>query len=314
MRRPASSRRPAGNGCGVSEFAAQDSDSGSRGGPARMGTDAGARAGVVHGGHHVHQLIDPAILYFGTPVVLISSLNPDGSANLAPISSAWWLGRSCLLGFGARSQTPQNLLRQGECVINLPSVEQVAAVDRLARTTGSDPVPPHKQAMGYRHERDKFAAAGVTPQPSDLVAPPRVRECPIQLEAVVERGHPLAVDDPERAGRLVGIEVTVRRIHIAPELVMDGTSDRIDPRRWRPLIMSFCQFFGLGEILHPSRLAEIPESLYRAAVRRAPAPPTGDPTRSPPRNLTDGPSTGPPALVSAAAAPSASPALHLGVA
>src|SRR5215207_422746 len=121
-----------------------------------------------------HATIDPAILYFGTPVVLVSSTNPDGSPNLAPMSSAWWLGRSCLLGFGARSQTPQNIQRTGACVLNLPSVREVAMVDRLARTTGSDPVPPHKRAMGYRHERDKFAAAGATPAASELVAPPRV--------------------------------------------------------------------------------------------------------------------------------------------
>ena len=52
----------------------------------------------------MHSIIDPAILYFGTPVVLVSSINPDGTPNLAPMSSAWWLGRSCMLGFGARSQ------------------------------------------------------------------------------------------------------------------------------------------------------------------------------------------------------------------
>jgi flavin reductase (DIM6/NTAB) family NADH-FMN oxidoreductase RutF len=33
--------------------------------------------------------IDPAILYFGTPVVLIGSTNDDRSHNLAPMSSAW---------------------------------------------------------------------------------------------------------------------------------------------------------------------------------------------------------------------------------
>lgn len=83
------------------------------------------------------------------------------------MSSAWWLGKSCMLGFGARSQTPANLLRERECVLNLPSVEQVAAVDRLAR--------------------------------------------------------------------------------------------------------SFCQFFGLGPVVHSSRLAEIPESAYRPKPRPAAA-------------------------------------------
>lgn len=32
-----------------------------------------------------HVDIDPAILYFGTPVVLLSTLNEDGSTNLMPM-------------------------------------------------------------------------------------------------------------------------------------------------------------------------------------------------------------------------------------
>jgi flavin reductase (DIM6/NTAB) family NADH-FMN oxidoreductase RutF len=196
-------------------------------------------------------------------VALISTLNADGSANLAPMSSAWWLGRSCMLGFGARSHTPQNLRRTRECVINLPSVDQVAAVNRLARTTGSDPVPPHKVAMGYRHERDKFGVSGLSAIDADLVAAPRVVECPVQLEAVLEAEHPLAAGDPARAGNLVAFELRVVRVHVHDEIRMDGHADRIDPDRWRPLIMSFTQFFGLGARVHHSTLSEIPESAYR---------------------------------------------------
>jgi flavin reductase (DIM6/NTAB) family NADH-FMN oxidoreductase RutF len=220
----------------------------------------------------VHSVIDPAILYFGTPVVLVSTLNPDGSPNLAPMSSAWWLGRSCLLGFGARSHTPANLQRTGECVLNLPSVAQVAAVNRLARTTGSDPVPPHKVAMGYRHERDKFGVSGLTPAPSDHVSPPRVAECPVQLEAVLEGRHELARSDPQRAGNLIALEVRVMRVHVDDSIRMPGHHDRIDPDRWRPLIMSFCQFYGLGEKVHHSTLGEIPESAYRPRGRAPLAP------------------------------------------
>jgi flavin reductase (DIM6/NTAB) family NADH-FMN oxidoreductase RutF len=211
----------------------------------------------------MHRVVEPAILYFGTPVVLVSTLNEDGSPNVAPMSSAWWLGWSCMLGFGARSKTPANLLERGECVLNLPSVEQVAAVDRLARTTGSNPVPPHKVAMGYRHEADKFGTAGLTPMPSELVAPPRIRECPVQLEAVLAGTHPLAAGDPGRRGHLLGIEVRVVRVHVEESLLLDGHADRIDPDAWQPLIMSFCQFYGLGPRVHRSRLAEIPESAYR---------------------------------------------------
>jgi flavin reductase (DIM6/NTAB) family NADH-FMN oxidoreductase RutF len=214
-----------------------------------------------------HAVIDPAILYFGTPVVLVSTTNPDGSPNLAPMSSAWWLGRSCMLGFGARSHTPGNLLRTGECVLNLPSVEQVAAVNRLARTTGSNPVPPHKLAMGYRHDHDKFATAGLTALASGLVQPPRVAECPVQLEAVLEGTHRLAESDEQRRGNLIAIEVRIIRVHVHHSIRMPGHANRIDPRRWKPLIMNFCEFFGLGDVVHHSTLAEIPEDAYRPKPR-----------------------------------------------
>ena len=214
----------------------------------------------------MHSVIDPAILYFGTPVVLVSSTNEDGTANLAPMSSAWWLGKSCMLGFGARSKTPANILRTGECVLSLPSVDEVAAVNRLARLTGSNPVPSHKRCMGYRHEADKFGVAELTPLASDRVAPPRVAECPVHLEAVLEATHPLAEGDSARRGHLVALEVRILRVHIEARLRLEGYRDRIDPSRWRPLIMSFCQFFGLGSVVHPSTLAEIPESAYRPAT------------------------------------------------
>src|SRR6202521_3224724 len=80
-----------------------------------------------------HKSIEPAILYLGTPVILNSSLNEDGSYNLAPISSAFWLGWRCMLGFEAVSQTAKNIIRTGECVINLPSMDQVDAINRLSR-------------------------------------------------------------------------------------------------------------------------------------------------------------------------------------
>jgi flavin reductase (DIM6/NTAB) family NADH-FMN oxidoreductase RutF len=198
----------------------------------------------------VHRVIEPKILYFGTPVVLLSTRNPDGSPNLAPISSAWWLGQSCMLGMSGRSRTVQNLRRERECVINLPSVDLVDAVNRLAMLTGADPVPEYK-AAGYRHRADKFAAAGLTPQRSDLVSPPRVAECAVQMEAVVEHLHPFGPADSQ----LTGIEARIVRVHADPAVLVPGHDRYFDPDRWRPLIMSFCEFYGLGDRVHPSRLA-----------------------------------------------------------
>jgi flavin reductase (DIM6/NTAB) family NADH-FMN oxidoreductase RutF len=211
----------------------------------------------------VHVTSEPGILYFGTPVVLISTVNEDGSYNLAPMSSAFWLGWRCMLGLAAISKTPQNMLRTGECVLNLPSVDNVAAVNRLARTTGSNPVPEGKVRRGYRYEREKFDVSGLTPVPSETLEAPRVRECPVQLEAKVEGVHHLAEHDTAQRGRVLVIEVRIQRVHLEESILMHGERDRIDPDKWRPLIMSFQQFYGLGPTLHDSTLAQIPESMYR---------------------------------------------------
>jgi flavin reductase (DIM6/NTAB) family NADH-FMN oxidoreductase RutF len=212
----------------------------------------------------MHVSREPAILYFGTPVVLISTRNPDGSANLAPMSSAFWLGWRCVIGLGALSQTARNLQRTRECVLNLPSVHEVGAVDRLALTTGADPVPAAKAARGYRHVADKFAVAGLTEQASQTVSPPRVAQCPVQLEAVLEATHGIADDDASLRGRILSFELRVQRVHLDERIVMDGEPNRIDPDRWRPLIMSFQRFYGLGDELHPSALSSIREALYRS--------------------------------------------------
>jgi flavin reductase (DIM6/NTAB) family NADH-FMN oxidoreductase RutF len=201
----------------------------------------------------VHQVIQPKIHYYGTPVVLLSTLNEDGIANLAPMSSAWWLGQSCLLGLSTRGQTFANLRRQGEVVLNLASSDLVAAVNRLALTTGMNPVPGYKQAIGTEYVKDKFGRAGLTPLPSDLVGPPRVQECQISLEAKVRRVN--EVGAPEQF--LASIEVEILRVHCEEKLLTPGKRHYIDPDQWKPLIMSFLEFYSLGDGLHDSRLAKV---------------------------------------------------------
>lgn len=201
----------------------------------------------------MHKIIEPKILYFGTPVVLISTLNENSTPNLAPMSSAWWLGKSCMLGMSTRSKTVQNMERTGECVLNLPSSDLVDAVDRLALTTGSNPVPTYKQDMGYCYEPSKFEIAQVTPQPSHLVAPPRVQECLVQLEAQVQQIRPLGAE----GSHLASIEVNIVRVHVDDSLIVPHTENYINPQVWQPIIMNFCEFFGLSEQLSPSRLAAV---------------------------------------------------------
>jgi flavin reductase (DIM6/NTAB) family NADH-FMN oxidoreductase RutF len=210
------------------------------------------------------QVIEPAILYFGTPVVLIGSANGDGSFNLAPMSSAWWVGWRCMLGLARNSKTTENMIRTGECVLNLPSANLVGAVDALARTTGSNPVPPGKIRRGYRHEKEKFDICCLTMLPGETVAAPRAAECPVQIEAKVAHVHAMAQEDDIWRGNLAAIEVRVTRVHAHPAIMMEGEPNRIDPDKWRPLIMSFQQFYGLTPAkLQRSELGQIPEAMYR---------------------------------------------------
>ncbi len=201
----------------------------------------------------MHKEIEPKIMYFGTPVVLISTLNEDGTPNLAPMSSAWWLKNFCLLGLGKLGKTFENLTREKECVLNLPSSEMVAEIDRLACTTGKNPIPEYKVNMGFEYVPDKFGRAKLTPIESQTVKPPRVSECPVQLEAVVENIHNVGGTNSS----LAAIEIRIVRSYFDEKILSSEKRHYVDTDKWHPLIMSFCEFYGLGHNLHPSRLAKV---------------------------------------------------------
>ncbi|KAK8033802.1 hypothetical protein PG991_003200 [Apiospora marii] len=195
-------------------------------------------------------------MYWGTPVVMVTTENEDGTANIAPMSS-----------------TTNNLLRTKQCVLNLPSDSMGPYINAMAKTTGTPVVPPLKQALGYEHCKDKFARSGLTRQPSDLVRPPRIAECPVQMEAEVMGTTELMQDDPDRAGVILAIEVKVVRTHVLNELRLPGHSNRIDPDRWRPMIMSFQELYGLAPKKTSSKLASIDEEKYRGLTQSDPVAP-----------------------------------------
>ncbi|GAA2251964.1 flavin reductase family protein [Streptomyces amakusaensis] len=204
-----------------------------------------------------HLTITPSILYFGTPVVLLTTENPDGSFNLAPMSSAWALGDVVVLGLGKDGRTGQNLAARPELVINLPEPGQWPAVERLGRLTGR-PSPAPSGGRPIRYEPAKFEAAGLTPRPSRSVRPPRVAECPIQLEARAVRVG------TDVAGDFLIVEARVLRVHADPRLVVPGTQ-HIEPAAWSPLIYNFRHYFGLGPELGHSGISETPRQAEAAA-------------------------------------------------
>ena len=200
--------------------------------------------------------IQPSILYYGTPVALITTLNADGSPNISPMSSSFALGDRVVLGMAEGGQGLDNLRRTGECVINLPSPALWRAVEKLAPTTGSRPMPQYKNALGYRYVPDKFGCAGLRPLPSLCVGPPRIAECPLQLEARLLVAHPAqAADAREPPPDFCILETRVVQTHAHRDIVIDG-SQHVDPVRWQPLLYVFRHYFGTGARLGRTFKAE----------------------------------------------------------
>lgn len=170
-----------------------------------------------------------------------------------------------MLGLGSMGKTSENLIRTRECVINLPSEQQVTHIDQLALTTGKNPVPERKISWGYRYEPDKFRVGGLTPMPSLAVKPPRIMECPVQMEGVVHEWRAFGKNVSANA-----FEIHIVRLHVEESLLTgDDLRPHIDAEKWRPLLMSFCRFFGMGGEVHPSRLAE--SNFLNSALKGTPS-------------------------------------------
>jgi hypothetical protein len=98
------------------------------------------------------------------------------------------------------------------------------------------------------------------------------------LEARLAGSHRIAQDSEIIRGNLIAIEVEIVRVHADSSILVPGEPDRIDPDKWRPLIMSFQHFYGLTPRVQESTLATIPESAYRPAI---PGPPPQPETNEP---------------------------------
>jgi flavin reductase (DIM6/NTAB) family NADH-FMN oxidoreductase RutF len=85
------------------------------------------------------------------------------------------------------------------------------------------------------------------------------------MEAVVEHTYEMSENDPAFRGRRILFELRIQRVFVDSSILADGDPNRIDPDKWKPLIMSFQKFFGLADRqVQPSRLSQIPEALYKS--------------------------------------------------
>ncbi|MBT2762081.1 flavin reductase family protein [Paenibacillus sp. FSL K6-1330] len=194
-------------------------------------------------------IIKPKILYYGTPVILLNTLNEDDTVNISPISSSWALGEYIILGIGLGGKAIENLERHPECVINLPDPSIWENVEQLAPHTGKYPVPDDKAKNGFSYEKDKYAVCGLTPADSVTVKPTRIMECPIQIEATVKN-----IRIPDYSSMFAIVETQAIHVHAHNNIILN--EHHIDPAKWSPLIYNFRHYYGLGNPLGKTFRAE----------------------------------------------------------
>lgn len=110
-------------------------------------------------------------------VVLVTTVDPDGVANVAPKS---WVSMAAfgpppvvMFGCSLRHRTARNALSAGEFVINVPGRELMGAAWAVGgRSSGEGP--------------ERFRRHGLTRRPSMRVRPPGIEECVAHLECELD--------------------------------------------------------------------------------------------------------------------------------
>ena len=169
---------------------------------------------------------DPALSYSPIkamvaprPIGWLSTLSPQGVANLAPYS---FFNLVCdapymvMFATSGHKDSFNNVRATGEFVWNLVSEDLCEAMN--ASSGSVDP--------GV----DEFELAGLEKAASRCVAPPRVARAMAALECQLDQIVDLKSDDPRRRNSLV--IGTVRSVFIADDAIVDG---RFDVASVRPL-------------------------------------------------------------------------------
>ena len=112
---------------------------------------------------------------YPTPAGLITSVAPDGKANIITLGEVFniSLRSPTIVGVAIRKATYSHglIAQSGEYVVNLPTTRILEEVDRCGTVSG--------------RKVDKFAAFGLTPLPATVVKPPLIAECPVNIECKV---------------------------------------------------------------------------------------------------------------------------------
>jgi flavin reductase (DIM6/NTAB) family NADH-FMN oxidoreductase RutF len=148
------------------------------------------------------------------PIAWTSTVNPDGSANLAPFSYFTGAGSDpplCIISVGRhktgeKKDTWRNIERTGEYVIHV-------VPDRLAAEMNAT-------SEVFPYGADEFVAAGLAKLPSEKVAPPRIAAAPVAMECRLQQ--------IVEVGRNAGTAVIIGEIllwHVSDDVLTEGRID-----------------------------------------------------------------------------------------
>ena len=159
------------------------------------------------------------------PIGWISTISRDGVVNLAPYSffNAVALAPPIVMfapngqhAEGGHKDSLSNITETGEFVVNIATWELREQMNASSATVARDV--------------DEMVMAGLEPEPSRLVRPPRVKASPIHFECQHLQTITLPTDDPEQPNHTVFGSVI--GIHINDDLLSDGL---VDMKKFRPI-------------------------------------------------------------------------------
>jgi flavin reductase (DIM6/NTAB) family NADH-FMN oxidoreductase RutF len=176
------------------------------------------------------------------PIALVSTLSAAGSRNLAPFSffNVVCYNPMMVAFFPLRfkqgedlKDTVTNIKETGEFVVSVVTEAMAPAVNACSGT--------------YPHGVDEFEVSGLTPTPSRIVRPFRVKESPVQFECRLQK----MISFGEGEGGCDAVFGEVVQIGV-DEAVMEGS--RIDIGKLNPVArLAGAQWATIGRIFELQR-------------------------------------------------------------
>lgn len=172
------------------------------------------------------------------PIAWISTLNEDGTVNLAPFSAFMGIFNPPMVAVnfarrraGALKDTQRNLRDRGEAVVHIPDAPLLAAM--------------HACGEDLPEGDSELTRLGLATVPAQLVAPPLLAQAPVALECRLNREIALS---PEST--LVLLDVLIAH---ARDGIWNEAYDCAEASRWEPVARLASvvgpNYAGLGERL-----------------------------------------------------------------